>query len=69
MFSGGGTDAGNAHLANEGKLAIVLGVPLRYCHGNYSMVDMRDVEEVINLCTAVINDMNMEKYNNILKFI
>ncbi|HFQ7767384.1 TPA: aminopeptidase [Clostridioides difficile] len=69
MFSGGGTDAGNAHLVNGGKLAIVLGVPLRYCHGNYSMVDMRDVEEVINLCIAVINDMSMEKYNDILKFI
>ena len=29
MFSGGGTDAGNIHLLKGGKLALVLGVPLR----------------------------------------
>lgn len=69
MFSGGGTDAGNIHLLKGGKLALVLGVPLRYCHGNYSIVDMNDVEEVINLCTSIINDINIQKYNDILKFI
>ena len=32
MFGGGGTDAGNAHLEKGGRLALVLGIPLRYCH-------------------------------------
>ena len=69
MFGGGGTDAANAHLVNGGKLAIVLGIPLRYCHGNYSMVDIRDVEGVINLCTAIINEMSKKQYDDILSFI
>ena len=30
---------------------------------------MNDVEEVINLCTSIINDINIQKYNDILKFI
>lgn len=56
MFSGGGTDAGSAHLVNGGKLAIVLGIPLRYCHGSYSMADLRDVEELVELIINIIKD-------------
>lgn len=69
MFSGGGTDAANAHLVNGGKLAIVIGVPLRYCHGNYSMVDLRDVESVIKLCTVIVKEINQKQYDDILNFI
>lgn len=49
MFSGGGTDAGNAHLELGGRLALVLGIPLRYCHGSYSLVHDEDLNCMIKL--------------------
>ncbi len=68
MFSGGGTDAAQAHLSNGGKLSIVLGIPLRYCHGSYSMTDLRDVEGLINLIIYVIKAFTKEEYSNISSY-
>lgn len=68
MFSGGGTDA-SAHIVDGGKLSIVLGIPLRYCHGSYSMTDIRDVENLIELIINIIKTLNTEKYENIIKFM
>lgn len=65
MFSGGGTDAGNAHLVEGGRLAIVLGIPLRYCHGSYSMVNMKDVEGLINFIIEIIKDIDSNKLKEI----
>lgn len=60
MFSGGGTDAGNAHLSRNGKLAMVLGIPLRYCHGSYSLVHRDDLESTINLVVSLVKELNEE---------
>ena len=68
MFGGGGTD-GAAHIVNGGKLAIVLGIPLRYCHGSYSMTDIRDTENLIELIMQIIKTLNKEKYDNLISFI
>lgn len=69
MFSGGGTDAGSAHLVNGGKLAIVLGIPLRYCHGSYSMTDLRDVEGLVELIINIIKTLDVEKYEVISSYL
>ncbi|WP_300280342.1 M20/M25/M40 family metallo-hydrolase [Peptacetobacter sp.] len=69
MFGGGGTDAGNAHLVSGGRLAIVLGVPLRYCHGNYSMVNMKDVESLIKFIVEIIKDLDTDKLKDIKKYV
>ncbi|MDV4150366.1 aminopeptidase [Clostridium sp. AL.422] len=69
MFSGGGTDAGSAHLVNGGKLAIVLGIPLRYCHGSYSMTDLRDVEGLIKLIINIIKSLNKDKYEDVARYL
>lgn len=69
MFSGGGTDAANAHLVNGGKLAIVLGIPLRYCHGSYSMTDLRDIDELVELIVNIIKELNVEKYEVISSYL
>lgn len=69
MFSGGGTDAANAHLVNGGKLAIVLGIPLRYCHGSYSMTDLRDVEGLVELIINIIKTLDREKYEVISSYL
>ncbi|MEG0686944.1 MAG: aminopeptidase [Clostridium sp.] len=69
MFSGGGTDAAQSHLINGGKLAIVLGIPLRYCHGSYSMTDLRDVDGLINLIINIIKSFNKQEYTNISRYL
>lgn len=65
MFKGGGTDAGKAHLIDGGRLAVVLGIPLRYCHGNYSIVDMRDVNNLIEFILEIIKDFNTDMLKEI----
>lgn len=68
MFSGGGTDAA-AHTVDGGRLSIVLGIPLRYCHGSYSMTDLRDVENLIELIIKIIETLDEEKYEEIIRFV
>ena len=67
MLSGGGTDAGNAHLEAGGCLAMVLGIPLRYCHGSYSMVHSDDLENLIRL-TVELSKINRMDYKTIINF-
>lgn len=67
MLSGGGTDAGNAHLEAGGRLAMVLGIPLRYCHGSYSMVHSDDLENLIHLTLELIK-MSGEELSAIKNF-
>lgn len=68
MFSGGGTDAGNAHLSRNGKLAVVLGIPLRYCHGAWSLVHEDDIENCISLVVEVAKALEREKYEEFINF-
>lgn len=65
MFGGGGTDAGNAHLVDGGRLAVVLGIPLRYCHGSYSMVNMKDVEGLVDFIVEIIKDLDYNRLEEI----
>lgn len=69
MFSGGGTDAGNAHLEHGGKLALVLGIPLRYCHSSYSLVNSDDLESLVSLVVLLANSINDKNYKEFINFI
>lgn len=68
MFSGGGTDAGNAHLTSNGKLAVVLGIPLRYCHGAWSLVHEDDLEQCISLVVELVRVLRRETYEEFINF-
>lgn len=68
MFSGGGTDAGSAHLTRNGKLAIVLGIPLRYCHSAWSIVHEEDLESCIALIVALVKTLTRETYEKFIDF-
>jgi len=68
MLSGGGTDAGNAHLEAGGCLALVLGIPLRYCHGSYSMVHSHDLDSLIDLVCG-LSQMKYKEYTNMNDFL
>lgn len=69
MFSGGGTDAGNAHLEKGGRLALVLGIPLRYCHGSYSFVHSDDLESLTQLVNHLIQILTYKDYCSFIDFI
>ena len=69
MFGGGGTDAGNAHLEKGGRLALVLGIPLRYCHGSYSFVHSDDLESLTQLVNCLIDHLTYQDYQNFINFI
>lgn len=68
MFSGGGTDAGNAHLTRNGKLAIVIGIPLRYCHGAWSLVHQKDLEHAIALVRELALAIDKKRYETFIDF-
>lgn len=68
MFSGGGTDAGNAHLSRNGKLALVIGVPLRYCHGSYSYVHEDDLNSAIELVVELVKKISKKDVEEMLSF-
>ncbi len=50
----GGTDAAASHTNWGGRPAIVLGVPTRYIHAHNGILDARDLESCIRLCTALV---------------
>ena len=53
QLTGGGTDAGSVQLY-AGKPTIVLSIPVRYCHGWHSMVNVADCENTVRLICQYI---------------
>lgn len=68
MFSGGGTDAGNAHISRDGKLALVIGIPLRYCHSAWSFVNKNDLDNTVKLVCELSKSLTQQKYNEFINF-
>lgn len=66
MFGGGGTDAGAAHLTGGGRLALVLGIPLRYCHGSCSIADFRDIEGAAKAAVALSRGLDRQQIDEFL---
>ena len=50
----GGTDAGSIHISGTGVPSIVLGVPVRYIHSHYGILDLADYEATLRLLTALV---------------
>lgn len=68
MFKGGGTDAGTAHLENGGTVSAVLGIPLRYCHDPFSLVNMQDLETLTKFIQAISMKLDQRTIQNFYKF-
>lgn len=68
MFSGGGTDCAHSHLVGNGKLSIVIGIPLRYCHGSYSIVHQKDLNCAIDLVSQLALDLSEKDVHSFLNF-
>lgn len=60
MFKGGGTDAGTAHLEHGGIPACVLGLPLRYCHDPYSLVNKNDLMNMNKLIQTLSKSISSD---------
>lgn len=68
MFSGGGTDCCNAHLVQNGKLALVIGIPLRYCHAAWSLVHEDDLNNAISLVSEIATSIGKKEYESFINF-
>lgn len=58
--TGGGTDGGVYHMANQGIPCVVLGVPVRYAHTHFGISDYLDYESAFNWGVALIEALNQE---------
>ncbi len=54
----GGTDAGSIHISGTGVPSIVLGVPVRYIHSHYGILDLADYEATLRLLTALVTRLD-----------
>ncbi len=54
----GGTDAGEVHKSRSGVPTIVIGVPTRYFHSHAGMIRKQDFEQVVELVTEVLKQMD-----------
>lgn len=58
IMSGGGTDAGRFHVANNGVPTMVVSVPARYIHSHVSVVHDDDLENAVELLCEVIKKLD-----------
>ncbi len=63
----GGYDTGAIHLNNFGVPSLVLGVPTRYVHSAASIISYEDYENLLNLATLIVKNLNREVMEQILK--
>ncbi|GGI39569.1 M42 family metallopeptidase [Mammaliicoccus stepanovicii] len=65
-ITGGGTDAGSIHVANEGTPTISIGIPLRYMHSNVSVIHKQDYLKTVNLVAEIVKALNDDTVKEIM---
>lgn len=68
MLGGGGTDAGTAHLEGVGRASLVIGVPLRGCHGAWSLASRSDIQSAIDLVCAIATSFDRKLFESVIEF-
>jgi len=58
--SGGGTNAGTIHLAENGIPTVVIGIPVRYVHGHHGFVAYEDYLNAVRLAKKVIEQLDAD---------
>ena len=69
MFNGGGTDGGEAHKSRDGKPTAVTCLPVRYGHCAYSLADIQDIEDAIDIFTDIIMNFDDAAYQTSINFL
>ncbi|MBK0347802.1 glutamyl aminopeptidase [Aerococcaceae bacterium zg-ZJ1578] len=67
FFSKGGTDAGAAHVMNNGVPSGVIGVPGRYIHGHQTLFSISDYEAAREMLLKIVTTFDRTILNSILK--
>lgn len=65
-ITGGGTDSGSIHVANEGTPSLTIGVPLRYMHSNVSILHKEDYLNAVKLVSEIVKALNDDAVENII---
>ena len=60
FISGGGTDAGQMHLSNNGIPSLAITTPVRYIHSHTSIVHEDDYHDMIKLVTEVVQRLDVK---------
>ncbi len=68
LFVRGATDGAETHKVREGVPTVVMCAPLRYGHCAYSIADINDANDLIDVLVEIIKSFNKEKYNEIINF-
>ena len=66
FVSQGGTDAGKAHLMNQGVPSAVIGVCARYIHTHQTMFSIKDYEAAREMVIQTIRALDRSTVNTIL---
>lgn len=66
-FSKGGTDAGAAHIMNQGVPSGVIGVPARYIHGHQTIFRISDYEAAREMLQTVVKTFDRTTLNTIME--
>lgn len=69
MFLGGGTDAGSVYLYKQGVPSVVLGIPLHYAHGAYSMAHTNDIDFATKLCIEISKTFDTQTHQKLISFL
>ena len=68
MLGGGGTDGGTGHLEGAGRAGLVIGIPLRGCHGAWSVASAADISSAIDLVCAIATSFDRNTYQSVIEF-
>ncbi len=63
----GGYDTGIIHLNQSGVPSLALGIPTRYIHAHYGIINLNDYENLLNLITLITKNLDEEALNSIQK--
>lgn len=58
--TGGGTNGGAIHLAQDGVPTVVLGIPVRYAHTHYGYAAAADMDAAVALAKAMLEQLTPE---------
>ncbi|MFV0556837.1 MAG: glutamyl aminopeptidase [Lactovum sp.] len=64
-ISQGGTDAGAAHLSNEGIPSTTIGVCARYIHSHQTLFNLDDFKQAQNFLRSIVSELNIKKVRKI----
>lgn len=68
VIAGGGTDAGQMHLARNGVPSLAITVPVRYLHSHTSIIHEDDYLNTVKLVTEVVKRLDEETVRKIKEY-